>query len=330
LAAFTPLTADDLAVFLGDFDLEAPSRAASYAPVAGGSVNSNFVVDIGRQRVFLRIYEEQDREGATAEAAMLERLATRGVPTPAPLLRRDGAAIGTLCGKPAALFPWREGAMRCQASVGTHEARWIGEALAKVHVAGQGERPGGGRFEVEDLLARVAGRIARAEDPALASQAPVLARALELTSAERRSDLPRGLVHGDLFRDNVLWSRPTGGPIAALLDFESASDGTFAYDLAVTILAWCFGDALDVSLMTKVIEGYESVRPLEPSERAGLHAEARMAALRFTVTRITDYAMRPSGAPGSRVMKDWRRFLARHDALVALGRIPFARRGGAS
>jgi homoserine kinase type II len=320
VAAFTPLTGPDLAVFLGDFELGAPR---SHAPVAGGSVNSNFVVDIDGRRVFLRIYEEQNHEGARAEAAMLRRLAASEVPTPAPLLKRDGSAIGTLCGKPAALFPWREGAMRCQASVGAHEALLIGEALAKVHVAGRDERRGRGRFELEDLMARVTDKIAHASDPTLAAQAGVLARALEATSAERRLDLPRGLVHGDLFRDNVLWAQPEGGPIAALLDFESASDGTFAYDLAVTILSWCFGDTLDVALMTKVIEGYERVRPLEASERAGLHAEARMAALRFTVTRITDYAMRPAEAPGARVMKDWRRFLARHDALVALGRMPF-------
>ena len=320
MAACTPLIAHDLAVFLGDFELGA---ARSHAPVAGGSVNSNFVVDIDGQRVFLRIFEEQNHEGAEAEAGMLERLATRGVPTPAPLLRRDGRAIGTLCGKPAALFPWRDGSMRCQASVGAHEALLIGEALATVHLAGRDEHRGPGRFELTDLLGRVRSKIAHAEDPALASQAELLARALETTSAERRSDLPRGLVHGDLFRDNVLWSQPEGGPIAALLDFESASDGTFAYDLAVTILSWCFGDGLDVTLMRNVIAGYERVRRLAPSERAGLHAEARMAALRFTVTRITDYAMRPPEAPGERVMKDWRRFLARHDALVALGRIPF-------
>jgi homoserine kinase type II len=320
LAAFTPLTFHELAIFLGDFDL---GTARSHAPVAGGSVNSNFVVDIDGRRVFWRIYEEQNHEGASAEAAMLERLERSGVPTPAPLRKRDGGAIGTLSGKPAALFPWREGGMRCQASVGPHEARLIGRALAQVHVAGAGERRGPGRFEVEDLLARVGERIANAADPVLASQAPRLAAALATTAAERRADLPRGLVHGDLFRDNVLWSQRDGGPIAALLDFESASDGTFAYDLGVTILAWCFGSTLDLALTKELIEGYESVRPLEPIERGALHVEARMAALRFTVTRITDYAMRPPEAPGSRVMKDWRRFQARHDALVALDRRDF-------
>ena len=128
--------------------------------------------------------------------------------------------------------------------------------------------------------------------------------------------MPRGLIHGDLFRDNVLWA---GGWIVALLDFESASEGVFAYDLMVTVLAWCFGDGLDLTLMRALIAGYERVRPLSAEERAGLVAEGCAAALRFTITRITDYAMRVTDGP--RVIKDWRRFerrLAQLEGLSAL------------
>ena len=161
-------------------------------------------------------------------------------------------------------------------------------------------------------------RIAAAADPALAAQAAPLAVRLDAAEALRDPALPRGLVHGDLFRDNVLWS--PDGAIAALLDFESASDGVHAYDLAVTVLAWTFGDRFDDALATAMVGGYESVRPLTVAEREGFLAEAILAALRFTVTRITDYAMPRGAADESRVHKDWQRFDARARHLESLAR----------
>ena len=125
---------------------------------------------------------------------------------------------------------------------------------------------------------------------------------------KRRADLPRGLVHGDLFRDNVLWHE---GRIAALLDFESAHKGPFAYDLAVTILSWSFRDTFDFDVARAIVAGYREVRELEESEREALYVESVFAALRFTITRITDEAIR--------VGKKWQRFVARREAIEQLG-----------
>jgi homoserine kinase type II len=217
-------------------------------------------------------------------------------------------------GKPAALFPWQPGGMRCQAAVTPHDAAEVGAALARVHGAGEGAQRSAGRFREVDLFVRL-DRIAATDDPSLALHASPLRARLARWSGARDPSLPRGLVHGDLFRDNVLWDDKGG--IVALLDFESASEGVFAYDLVVTLLAWCVGDRLDPALARAMAAGYESVRPLTGAERAGLLAEACMAALRFTITRITDYAMRAGVGP--RVTKDYRRFLMRLDALEAMG-----------
>jgi homoserine kinase type II len=281
--------------------------------IAGGSVNSNFALVGAGKRTFLRIYEERDAAGARRETAMLERLAGAGVPTPPPLRRHDGDLVSIVHGKPAALFPWLDGTIRCQAAVTEGDARRAGAALASVHVAGATESPGVGRFEVSDLRVRLE-RIAA--DARFGSFAPELRSALDRTHAARDAGLPRGLIHGDLFRDNVLWD--ARGDLAALLDFESACEGTFAYDLMVTVLSWCVGDDLDPRLASAMREGYESVRPLEAREKRALHAEGCFAALRFTITRLTDYAMR-TGAAGPRVVKDWRRFRMRYERLAALG-----------
>jgi homoserine kinase type II len=283
--------------------------------IAGGSVNSNFALESEQGRVFLRLYEEQDLAGAARETAMLGRLAAQGVPTPAPLRRADGALVSVVRGKPAALFPWRDGTMLCQTGVTPAAARRVGEALARMHRAGETEEAPAGRFGFPDLVQRL-DRIAASGDARFAPLVPSLRSSLEAVRAARDGGLPQGLIHGDLFRDNVLWDG--GGGIAALLDFESACAGSYAYDLMVTVLSWCFGDDLDAGLASAMCEGYDRVRPLTEPEKRGLWAEGSFAALRFTVTRITDYAMR-TGATGPRVVKDWGRFMKRFEKLRTLG-----------
>jgi Ser/Thr protein kinase RdoA (MazF antagonist) len=130
---------------------------------------------------------------------------------------------------------------------------------------------------------------------------------LALLKGERRTDLPVGLIHGDLFIDNVLFE---GDALVALLDFEQASWGRLAYDLAVTLLAFAFGrEDLRLEVTGPLMAGYATLRPLTAVERDGFGAELRFAACRFAVTRITDVYLKRTagGAPG----KDFRRYLHR-------------------
>jgi homoserine kinase type II len=312
MAVLTSIDAGDARALAAEYDL---GEVEALDGIPAGSVNSNFALEVAGRRVFLRLYEEQDFAGAERETAMLERIAASGVPTPPPLRRLDGRLVSRVRGKPAALFPWRTGAMRCQASVTAADTRSVGEALARFHVAARDEVAQRGRFGFEDLRRRIDG-IAGASAASFSALAPELLARLEEAHRARDTSLPAGLMHGDLFRDNVLWD--ADGRLSALLDFESACAGTLAYDLMVSVLAWCVGDDFDARLATAMREGYESVRPLSEAERRGLCAEACFGALRFTVTRITDYALR-TGAAGPRVVKDWRRFAMRFERLRALG-----------
>jgi homoserine kinase type II len=313
VAVFTKPSKVDLEAFVEGIGV---GKVDAFQPVEQGSVNSNFSVTAGDRRFFLRIYEEQDARGAAAELAMLEGLAGRGVATPRAVGR------GTLAGKPAALFPWVEGAMSCQRGVTEARARAVGTELARVHLAGADLEAAPDRFGPDALRARL-----QTIDPD-AFPAARLRRSLDALAAARDDSIPRGLAHGDLFRDNVLWLS-SGDRVAALLDFESASRGAFAYDLAVCVLSWCYGDAFDPALARALVAGYEATRPLEPAEKHAFYTEARLAAVRFTITRITDYAMKGAEQAGPRVMKDWRRFLARLDALEAMGAEGFAALVGA-
>jgi homoserine kinase type II len=174
-----------------------------------------------------------------------------------------------------------------------------------------------GRFEPADLEARLE-RLSRVSFEALSSQVGWLRAKLRGHVARRDTELPSGLIHGDVFRDNVLWSAT--GEVSAVLDFESASFGHFAYDLMVTVLAWSFRDVLDDGVARAMVAGYESVRPLEPRERAALLTEGCIAAIRFTTTRLTDVELRAAeSGTASRYDKNWRRFAMRLETLESLG-----------
>jgi homoserine kinase type II len=315
MALLTAITDEDARRLLRAYPV---GPLESFVALAAGSVNSNFSVQTGGPRarqLFLRLYEEQDRAGAEAETAMVERLGVAGVPVAPPVCRNDGGLVSDVRGKPAALFAWRQGSIRCSARVSPEDARAVGRALARVHVAGVREALKPSRFRFQDLCARL-DQVAASGDERFVPAVPALRDALRSAHEARPAGLPCGLIHGDLFRDNVLWA--ADGSVAALLDFESASEGTFAYDLMVTILAWCVGDDLDLRRAQALREGYEQVRPLEARERRALAAEGAFAALRFAVTRITDFGMRtaPGGPPP---VRDWRRFMMRFDKLRALG-----------
>ncbi len=320
MPVLTPFSLEDARHLLAHYDLADASEVRRVEPVLTGTVNSNYAVWFDDSRCFVRIYEEQDRDGAREEAARLEVLARRGVRTPTPTPMRDGSFVATVHGKPVVVFPWCEGEMRCLASVTPREAHRVGVALAQVHVSGEDLPARPGRFEPEDLELRL-DRLARAPYPTIAAQVEPIRSKLELWVARRDPALPRGLVHGDVFRDNVLWDRRDGeAEISALLDFESASLGVLAYDLMVTVLAWSFRDALDASIAESLVRGYETVRPLTEREWIGLLAEGCVAAIRFMITRLTDLELpaAEAGVPARRD-KDWRRFAMRLATLEALG-----------
>lgn len=306
MALLTPWPRDAAARTLVAYGIE----LAEIEPLAGGSVNSNFRLLTRDGRVlFARLYEEQGVEGARRETELLRQLAAAGVPTPAPLRSRSGE-IPVHAGKPVAVFPWIEGGMRCQRAVTPDDCRRVGAALARVHLAPVSSVPPG-RFG-PDALAERLDRIDREAAPELRESARSLRGQLRDHAARRDPELPSGLIHGDLFRDNVLWQDEG---IAALLDFESASLGPYVYDLCVCVHAWCHGDRFQPELVSALLGGYHAVRPLSEREIVAAPIEAALGALRFAITRITDYSMRaPPGAPP---LRDYRRFLARLAAVEA-------------
>jgi homoserine kinase type II len=217
-------------------------------------------------------------------------------------------------GKWVSVFPWRAGVHLAPAEVTDAHAERLGAALARLHVAGL-ELPAGWRrgsiYDHDHLVGRY-DRVATVSDPHLARAVALLGEELGAITdaAALRRRATSGMIHGDLFRDNVLWEQ---GEVSALLDFEQASGGSLAYDLAVCINDWCWDPvaaAPRCSLASALLAGYRSVRPLPDEDRAALALEIRAAAARFTITRITDVYLARVANPE----KDFRAFLARVEA----------------
>jgi homoserine kinase type II len=280
-------------------------EARAVEGILAGSVNSNYFVEAAR-RVFVRVYEEQEADGLAYEWALLEHLARAGMPVPPPV---PGPPPGTLrvAGKPIGVFEVVGGVESCQAAVDEARARAAGAFVGRIHRVGASfPTRRVTRFGLPQLEARLR-HVEALDRPELADALSEVRDALEEVR-RRWPPLPSGVVHGDLFRDNVRFRDEGSAEIVAVLDWESAADGAYVFDLAVALLAWCVGDHLDPALARAMIAGYQSERGLQPEERAALRLALIRAAVRFTVTRITDYHLRRGQA---QVWKDYRRFLMR-------------------
>jgi homoserine kinase type II len=308
MGTFRTLATQDVIEILSAFDPAMATRYRGHSPISAGTINTNVRVELEDGLVFLRVNEGKARPDVETEARVIEHVAARGVPTPVPLHTRAGDRCLAFADSFISLFPWVPGRTLSRAEVGASEARQAGRALAELHEAGADypERPRG-RYEPDEIERRFA-RVADLGDPGLDHAVSVLGPALVGLPRERVPGLPSGIIHGDLFIDNVLYGDE--GRLTALLDFEQASWGTWAYDLAVTLLAFAFGrDDFRPDVTRALLEGYGERRRLTAVERAAFAAELRFAACRFAITRITDvYLRRGTGAPGG---KDFGRYLLR-------------------
>jgi homoserine kinase type II len=234
------------------------------------------------------------------------------VPTPVPQAVPGGEPFVRWQGEFVSLFPWVAGRTLARAELTPGHAAAVGSALARLHLASEGfsdHRPG--RYEPFEIGSRLAKIILR-NRPELASAVAVLGPEMTQLGPERAGELPMGVIHGDLFVDNVLYDE--AGTLTALIDFEQASWGRLAYDLAVTTLAFGYGrDDFRPEIVRALIEAYVAARPaaraITDAERAAFGAELRFVACRFAITRITDVHLKreAGGAPG----KNYQRYLDR-------------------
>jgi homoserine kinase type II len=304
MAVYTEVDDEELIAFLAAYDI---GELLSCKGIAEGVENSNFYLHASSGSFILTLYEKRVAEADLPFfLGLMEHLADAGLACPQPVRNRTGSALGRLAGRPAAIVTFLDG-LALQHPDAAHCAA-LGERLAQMHLAGAGfklQRPnalsvGGWRPLFEPYAAR-ADEVA----PGLRS---LISRELDLLEASWPRDLPSGVIHADLFPDNVLFR---GERVSGLIDFYFACNDAFAYDLAVCLNAWCFDSAAvyDPAKGQALIDAYRRVRPLDPAEWSALPLLARGAAMRFLLTRFVDALNVP---PGALVRpKDPREYLAK-------------------
>jgi homoserine kinase type II len=291
MAVYTEVTDEALSAFLAGYDL---GRTTSFKGIAEGVENSNFLLRTEAGPFILTLYEKRVNESDLPFfIGLMEHLAKGGVTCPQPVRARNGQALGRLAGRAAAIVTFLDGLWirRPQA----HHCEQVGEALARMHQAGADfalRRPNA--LSIGGWPALFAAAEARADEvsPGLADETAAELHALQ---AIWPTELPGGVIHADLFADNVFF---LGDKLSGLIDFYFACDDAFAYDLAICLNAWCFetDGAFNVSKGIAMIRGYQRVRKLEPAEVQALPILARGAALRFMLTRLVDWLNVPPGA----------------------------------
>jgi homoserine kinase type II len=291
MAVYTDISEDQLADFMRRYDV---GTLLSFKGIAEGVENSNFLLVTDRQPLILTLYEKRvDPGDLPFFIGLMEHLADAGLGCPLPVHDRKGASLGTLAGRPAAIVTFLEG-MWVRRPTARHCAL-LGEALARMHRAGRGfaiRRPNA--LSMPSWRPLWQRSSARADEVAAGLAADIEA---ELDELERiwPSDLPEGVIHADLFPDNVFF---LDDRLSGLIDFYFACDDFLVYDVAICLNSWCFETDLSFNL-TKgraLLAGYQRVRPLSGAEIAALPTMARGSALRFLLTRLYDWLNVPVGA----------------------------------
>jgi len=291
MAVYTDVAAEDLSRFLAGYDIGA---LLSYKGIAEGVENSNFLVHTEKGHFILTLYERRVAErDLPFFLSLMEHLAGRGINCPQPVKNRAGKVLGKLAGRPAAIVTFLDG-MWIRRPSATHCGA-LGEALARLHLAGadfamrrdNALSVAGWRQLYEGCRER-AHKVDRNLETLVGAELAVLER-------EWPRGLPDGVIHADLFPDNVFF---LGDRLSGLIDFYFACTDTLVYDVAICLNAWCFetDHSFNVTKGRALLANYAKARPLSHDEWEKLPLFARGAALRFLLTRLVDWLDVPPGA----------------------------------
>lgn len=284
MAVYTEVSDEELSRFIASYGL---GELQSCKGIAEGVENTNYLIQTAKGPFILTLYEKRvSREDLPFFLGLMEHLAGKGVPCPTPMHDVTGRSLSELAGRAAALVTFLQGVSVKRPAV--EHCAAVGRVLAELHLAGQDfAMRRGNALGVAGWRPLFATFAARASEiaPGLETLIETELRQLE---AGWPVGLPEGVIHADLFPDNVFF---LAGQFSGLIDFYFACNDAFAYDIAICLNAWCFDEAhvFDPARGRALLESYAAVRPLGDEERHAMPVLARGAALRFLLTRAHDW-----------------------------------------
>lgn len=279
MAVFTRVSEAELSAWLGDYSL---GQLLELQPIASGIENTNFFATTSNGRFVLTLFEKLTADELPFYLNLMAHLARHGIPCPSPVANRHNQFLGSLNGKPACIVSRLSG--KSTTAPDDAQCAAIGAMLGQLHIAGQSfsqvmPNPRGAAWR-----AATAPKVRQFLD---AGQAELLDCEVALHARQNWSALPQGVIHADLFRDNVLLE---GNRVGGLIDFYFACSDALLYDVAITVNDWCMNAAgmLDGARAQAFLRAYHAVRPLLDSERDAWPLMLRVAALRFWLSRLFD------------------------------------------
>jgi homoserine kinase type II len=292
MAVYTDVAAEELAEFLSGYDI---GELLSYKGIAEGVENSNFLLHTTSGYFILTLYEKRvARNDLPFFLNLMTHLASRGIICPQPLKNKHGEALGSLAGRPAAIINFLEGIWPRKPNAA--HCAGVGQALAKMHLAGRDfpmSRPNA--LSVSGWRPLFDQAASRADELQHGLRAFLGAELDHLENNIWPQNLPQGVIHADLFPDNVFF---LGERLSGIIDFTFACNDTLAYDVAICLNAWCFESdhSFNVTKARAFLNAYSRERKLSIDEREALPLLARGAAMRFLLTRLVDVLNVPPGA----------------------------------
>jgi homoserine kinase type II len=290
MAVFTPVTSDELAPWLAGFEV---GTLVCLDGIASGIENSNFFLSTTGGEFVLTIFEKLTPAELPFYLDLTAHLAASGIPCPGPITDCAGRNFSTLKGKPAAIVRRLAGRSHMQPTAS--DRAQVAAMLARMHLAGAGFRGYQDNPRGPHWWAMTAPQV----KPFLGAEAAALLESeLAFQASHRHDKLPRGPVHADLFRDNVLFD---GADLGGFIDFYFAGFDCLLFDVAVCVNDWCIaregvdaGD-LDAQQVGEFLAAYDAVRPFAAEERAAWDVMLRAGALRFWLSRLFDFHLPRAG-----------------------------------
>lgn len=294
MAVYTHVDQASLEDYLTQYSI---GQLLDFQPIAEGVENSNYLLRTTQDRFILTLFEQRVApQDLPFFLELKKHLHRQGIPCPLPISRNDGSALGQLCGRPATIVSFLQG--KSLTSPSEDQCEQVGRLLGQLHQAAQGfsmTRVNGLAIDAwRPLFLRSASRA----DEVVAGLGDLLENELTFLENHWPDNLPTGVAHADLFRDNVFFSE---GQLSGVIDFYFACNDLLAYDLAITLNAWCFvkNDGTftwDHRRGERLLQGYLASRSLTDTEQANFSVLCRGAAVRFLLTRLHDWLYVPEGA----------------------------------
>lgn len=291
MAVYTDINEDELTEFLNDYSIGA---LQSYRGIAEGVENSNFMLHTEAGRFILTLFEKRvKKEELPFYLELMNHLAGKGISCPKPVKRKDGKMIGELVGRPATIVSFLEGVWLRKPNV--EHCREVGKGMAEMHLAGL-DFPLKRKNSLSIEAWRPLWNLSRGRAEELASGlVKEIDKELDYLESNWPHDLPQGVIHADLFNDNVFF---LNDHMSGIIDFYFACTDMLVYDLVIALNAWCFERdySYNVTKSEAMLKAYCAVRPLQQNEIDNILVLARGAAIRFFLTRLYDWFNTPANS----------------------------------